>query len=429
METTVTGLRLLQAETLRGGITCLVALAVTVLPNYVSGESVTRSSWTQWRGPQRTSTIPPRVWPVALSGGHLKQQWTTELGPSYSGPLVSSSSVYVTATRDKKFEVVRALDRSNGQPIWEASWEGALSVPFFAKSNGDWIRATPALDGDRLFVAGMRDRLVCLHAQTGKELWNVDFVEEFGSKVPSFGFVSSPLVMGDHVYVQAGSGFVKLHKRTGQVEWRVLDDGGGMFGSAFSSPYATQIGGQRQILVQTRKELAGVEPDGGEVLWKQEVPAFRGMNILTPVVHRDSVFTSAYGGRSFLFRLTRGQDNWNVEEAWQNKVQGYMSSPVIIKGHVYLHLRNQRFTCIDLATGEGKWTTKPFGEYWSMVASGDMILALDQKGELLLIRANPKEFELVDRQQVTEDSWAHLAVCDDEVFVRSLSAMTVYRWR
>ncbi len=106
-----------------------------------------------------------------------------------------------------------------------------------------------------------------------------------------------------------------------------------------------------------------------------------------------------------------------------------MSTPVVINGHAYLHLRNQRFTCIDLATGESKWTTKPYGKYWSMVANGDRILALDQRGEILLIHATPEKFELVDSRKLTDDeTWAHLAVAGDEVFVRELNAMTVYRW-
>ena len=106
-----------------------------------------------------------------------------------------------------------------------------------------------------------------------------------------------------------------------------------------------------------------------------------------------------------------------------------MSSPVVIDGHLYLHLRNRRFTCIDLKSGQEKWITKPFGEYWSLIARGDRILALDEKGELLLIRANPEAFELLDRRQVTsESSWAHLANDGEQLFVRDLLGLTAYRW-
>ena len=38
------------------------------------------------------------------------------------------------------------------------------------------------------------------------------------------------------------------------------------------------------------------------------------------------------------------------------------------------------------------------------------------------------EFELLDRREVDEESWAHLAVSNDQVIVRSLNAISAYRW-
>lgn len=386
--------------------------------------------WPQWRGPQRDGQIAGPAWPTSLAEGSLALLWRVPLGPSYSGPIVSVDSIYVTETQDAAREVVRALDRETGRQSWEASWNGALSVPFFAKSNGDWIRSTPAWDGDRLYVAGMRDVLVCLASRSGDIHWQVDFVKEQGTPLPSFGFVSSPFVDGAFVYVQAGGGLCKLDKATGKILWKSLGDGGGMNGSAFSSPFLATIAGRRQLLVQTREKLAGVDLDTGDVLWSQTIPAFRGMNILTPTVSGDSVFTSTYGGKSLLVTISSGDGRLVAAETWSNKSSGYMSSPLIIDGHVYLHLQNQRFTCIELATGKTCWTSKPFGKYWSHVANGDRILALDERGELFMIRANPEKFELLDSRKVSEaPTWAHLAVVNQDLVVRELNAVAVYRWR
>lgn len=122
-------------------------------------------------------------------------------------------------------------------------------------------------------------------------------------------------------------------------------------------------------MVQTREKLAGVDEATGNELWSQKIEAFRGMNILTPVVFGDAIFTSTYGGKSWLFDLTKSGDvtaagkSMSVTERWQNKTQGYMSTPVVIDGHVYTHLKNQRFACIELATGKERWVTQPFGKY------------------------------------------------------------------
>jgi outer membrane protein assembly factor BamB len=354
-----------------------------------------------------------------------------ELGPSYSGPIVGTERVFTTETKDKKLEVVRAFDRKAGKQVWCAQWEGALSVPFFAKSNGDWIRSTPALDGDRLYVAGMRDLLVCLDALGGKEIWRKDFVKELGSPLPDFGFVCSPLVDADSVYVQAGASLIRLNKTHGQIVWRTLKDQGGMWGSVFSSPIFAELAGKRQLVVQTREKLAGVDPADGKVLWEQPVEAFQGMNILTPVALRDTLFTSTYGGKTIGFKVVHTDGKWTVTEAWRHKAQGYMSTPVVIDGVAYNHLKSQRVMAIEVETGRELWTSnESFGKYWSLVASGDRILALDQRGLLFLLRANNQKLDLLDKRKLTDaQTWAHLAVADDQLFVRELNSLTAWEWR
>ncbi len=408
----------------------LIALALVTAPfaSAVAGDVV---AWPQWRGPERTGKIEAAAWPDKLDGDHLQQVWRTELGSSYSGPIVTGDRVFVTETRDAKTEHVQALDRKTGKHLWQASWSGSITVPFFAKANGDWVRSTPALEEDSLYVAGIRDVVICLEAATGKERWRTDLMAKFNAPVPAFGFVASPLVMGDYVYVQAGGGFVKLDKKTGNVVWRVLEDGGGMYGSAFSSPFPATLNGVPQILVQTRQKLAGVDSESGKVLWSQSVKADQGMNILTPTVIGNRVFTSSYGGGSVLFEISQANstDAATVKEIWKTKPQAYMSSPIVIGSHIYMHLRNQRLTCLDVETGKELWTTAPYGKYWSMIANGSKILALDERGDLLLINATPDKFDLLDSRKVAENSWAHVAVVGNEVFVRELKAMTVYRWK
>lgn len=408
----------------------LVATITFTASGVVCGQDGSVSVWNQWRGPSRDGLVSGSNWPTSLSEKNLTQLWRVELDSSYSGPIVSETMVFVTGTAEKKTEVVCALDRKSGKELWRVEWPGAISVPFFAASNGSWIRSTPAFDGESLFVGGMRDVLVSLNATTGKEQWRVDFVKEFSSPLPAFGFVCSPLLDGDSLYVQAGASLVNLEKKTGKIIWHVLKDDGGMMGSAFSSPVMATLAGQRQLIVQTREKLVGVDPKTGDVLWEQKVPSFRGMNILTPVFFGDGVFTSSYQNKSWLFNISKSEGKFQVKEAWNNKAQGYMSTPVVIDGHAYLHLQNQRFTCINLTTGERTWTSTPYGKYSSLVAQKDLILALDQKGELLLLKANPKEFELLDQRKVSDqDAWAHLAVCGDEVFVRELNGLSVFVWK
>ena len=407
----------------------LVLVALLLAAPAAHGE-LSPTDWSQWRGPSRDGQVTGPKWPASLAKTPPKMMWRVELGPSYSGPITWSNLVFTTETVGKAAEVVQAFDRGTGKVVWRTEWPGAITVPFFAKSNGDWIRATPACDGESLFVAGMRDVLVCLDAATGKERWRYDFVKQLKTEVPTFGFVCSPLVDGEAVYVQAGAALAKLNKRTGEMIWRSLKDDGGMNGSAFSSPVLANLAGRRQLIVQTREKLAGVDPTDGAELWSQKVEAFRGMNILTPVVLDDLVFTSTYGGKTLGFRAEQKDGKFSAAPAWSHKAQGYMTTPVVVKGVAYNHLKSQRAMAIEVATGKELWTsTESFGKYWSLVAQGENLLALDQNGSLFLLKANPEKLDITDRIKISEaETWAHLAVSGDQLFIRELKALVAYRW-
>ncbi len=386
--------------------------------------------WTQWRGPTRDGILPNQHWPDKLDETTLTKIWSKKLGPSYSGPIVVGDQVFVTETEDKKYETVRALNRSDGSVIWQTRWEGSMSVPFFAQSNGSWIRATPIYDDGKLYVAGMLDVLVCLGAEDGKEIWKIDFAAKSGAGTPAFGAVTSPMIDGDYLFTQASGGFYKINKKTGDIIWQTLKDPGGMMGGSFSSPVIATVGGCRQAIVATRSKLSGVDLENGNVYWNQPIQTFRGMNILTPTVFKDSVFSSAYNGSSQLFAVGKDSESFAVSEKWQLAAKGYMSSPVIVDGHAYMHLQNNRLACIDLQSGQEKWRSQQrFGKYASLITSGKKILVLDQTGMLWLIKTDPQRLEIIGKQKVSDDSWAHLAVRGNEVFVRELQAMTVFRWK
>ena len=94
------------------------------------------------------------------------------------------------------------------------------------------------------------------------------------------------------------------------------------------------------------------------------------------------------------------------------------------------HLKSQRIMAAEVATGRELWTSdKSFGKYISLVAQSDRILALDQRGILFLFRANKERFEMLDQRRLAEvETWAHLAVAGDELFIRELNGLSAWRW-
>jgi hypothetical protein len=154
------------------------------------------------------------------------------------------------------------------------------------------------------------------------------------------------------------------------------------------------------------------------------------MNILTPIVLGGGVFTSSYNNKTYFFSVQQSGDAMTSTKTWENKVKGYMSTPVVIDGHAYLHLQNQRVACVRIADGQETWiSSRRFGKYWSMVAQKDRILALDEEGVLFLVEANPKEFKILGEKKVSDqETWGHLAISGQDVFIRELKGISSWRW-
>ena len=410
-----------------------IALALLATTLTISSVYSAEPDWLQWRGPTRDGQIheSAKPWPEKLTEGNLKKKWSVDIGEGYASPIVAGDRVITVETKSKKNEIVRAFNRNSGKQLWETSWAGSMKVPFFAAKNGSWVRSSPASDGKSVYVGGMLDVLVALDINSGEEKWTVDFPQREKTTKPQFGFVCSPLLDKESIYVQVGSALRKIRKDNGETMWKSLSDERAMFGSAFSSPVRAKIGKRDQIVVQTRMELAGVSPHDGKVIWKTPVKAFRGMNILTPTVIKDKVFTSTYGGGTFWYGVATQGNKQDVSSLWQHKVEGYMSSPVVVDGLVYMHGRDKRFHCIDPAQKKVLWSTgEVFGDYWSMVVNGKHILALDSRGYLLLIEASPEGFSTAGKIEVSgRPTWAHLVVCGDEVYIRDLKGLTAYNWK
>jgi hypothetical protein len=85
---------------------------------------------------------------------------------------------------------------------------------------------------------------------------------------------------------------------------------------------------------------------------------------------------------------------------------------------------------LEVKTGRELWTSdESFGKYWSLVANGDRILALDQRGVLFSLHANREKLEVLGQRKLTNaETWAHLAVAGNQLFIRELNALSTWQW-
>ena len=177
------------------------------------------TDWPQWRGPDRTGISTEKgllqEWPKESP----KLRWkNTELGTGYSTPAIAKGIVYVQTTR-KGEEFAVALDEKDGKEKW-ATKIGKVGANVGPQYPG--TRATPTVDGDRLYCLASDGELNCLDFR-GQVIWHKNFVKDFGGAVGSWAFSESVLIDGDALICTPGgttATLAALKKSDGSVIWK-----------------------------------------------------------------------------------------------------------------------------------------------------------------------------------------------------------------
>ena len=181
----------------------LLLLLMLAAPVAIHGED-----WPEIRGTGRLGVWnEPGILEKFPASG-LKVLWRTPLKAGFSGPSVVNGRVFVmdfTETgRLRGTERALALDEKTGKILWTREWP----VNYRGMSYALGPRATPTVDGDRVYFAGADGKLFCLNAATGTTVWNKDYAVDYGADRAKWGwdwgFASAPLVDGDRLIALVG---------------------------------------------------------------------------------------------------------------------------------------------------------------------------------------------------------------------------------
>ena len=153
------------------------------------------AEWSQWRGPNRDGVSLETGLLESWPEGGPEVLWRIPIGSGFSGISISAGRAYTMAA-DSTAEFVICIDASSGEEKWRVRADNT-----FVEEYGHGPRSTPTIDGDLLFALSSYGKLYALNIESGEKLWQHDFVEEFGSTVPLWGFTTSPLVEGGQLIV------------------------------------------------------------------------------------------------------------------------------------------------------------------------------------------------------------------------------------
>ncbi len=387
----------------------------------------TGEDWPRWRGPRGDGSWQgPRLtanWPA----DGLPRAWRQPLGGGYGGVAVAAGRAYVMDRQeDAGLERVLCFDAVDGQPIWSHEFP----ADYAPVSYGNGPRATPTVDGDRVYALGAAGRLCCLDAGDGKPVWSHDLVADFAARIPTWGLSASPLVFEDLLIVQAGARpegcYLAFERRSGALRWRSVDDPAG-----YATPVVIQRDGGAELVVWTADHVRGLDPRSGAVRWTIPFAVNYGTAIADPIFHEGLVLVSSYYDGSKAIRL--GSAPPIAEVVWEDRrdLRGLMSQPLYRDGHAFLLDKRHGLTCFVLADGSKLWdddnrlTPKGRNPQASLVwlGGGDRALALNSDGDLVLARLAPSGYHELARANIIGRTWAHPAYAGNCVYARSDSEL------
>lgn len=391
--------------------------------------------WPQWGGPQRdcvwhedgivdefpTKDLLPRV-------------WSTPVGEGYSGPAVANGRVFLTdRIVEGELERLLCFDAETGKPLWKHEYFCRYTVSYPAGP-----RATPVIDGDRVYFVGTQGHMFCMNVADGKILWQKYFPDDFGTELPIWGMAASPLVDGQKLITLVGGKdnalIVCFDKETGKELWRSLEDKQ----VGYCPPVIYEFGGRRQLIVWHPTAISSVDPETGKVIWEHLWDIKAGLSVPMPRKLDDRLFvTSFYEGPHM---LKVGADSaellWKgngVNEQQTDKLHSIMPTPVFTEENIFGICSYGQLRCLDTKTGDRVWETLEAtgsGRWWNafIVPQGDRYFLHNEQGDLIIANLSRDGYKELSRAKLIEPTrpvqrrmtiWSHPAFAMKSVFARN----------
>ena len=369
------------------------------------------NDWPEWRGEGRDG-----VWTesgiINELPAELQVKWRVPINAGYSGPAVSDGRVFITDwTEDPESRTMDgteraiAIDEETGEVLWIQEWPTSYRMLMISYAIGP--RATPTVDGDRVYVVGAAGDLYCLDVETGNPLWEKHFIADYDSFIPTWGVASSPIIDGDRLITVVGGepgGLVMaFDKRTGAEVWRALDVVGEM---GYGQPIIIQAGGTRQLIVWHAAALVSLNPETGELYWEETWEAGAGMSVATPVrsgnyllvtqFYRGSMMMELNQDRPDATRLWRGESRSEMPDETEG-LHAMITTPLIDGDYFYGVGSYGELRGLDARTGERLWMSDQMTAQarWGtafMVKQGDRYFIVNDDGFLIIAQFNPEGY-------------------------------------
>jgi len=406
----------------------------TGVPSQISG------NWSHFRGENRdaisTETIPLRKnWSDANPPPTL---WGLPLGEGYAGFAVRNGRVYIKDyDEENQRDALRCLSLDDGQEIWRYSY------PVRIKKNHGMSRTIPAVTDQYCVSMGPMGHVLCVDAVTGEEKWLIDLRHEYGTIVPDWYAGQCPLIVtlpgtDRPSAIIAPSGpevlMVALDCETGEEVWRTPNPFGWLMTHTSIAPM--MLDDQQTFVYFGEFGLVGVRATDGEILWTwaesiwQNAPATCSSPLILP--GNRIFFSGGYRRGSVMIQVVSSPqaDRYEAVTLFQldhTVFDTEQQTPLFYAGHIFgIRQNDKQFVCLDL-DGRVVWASGRREQFGSgaFIVADDMILIVDDAGQLAGIEATAAGFRKLFEVEIMEDfaCWAPMAIVNGRLLLRDQMAM------
>lgn len=375
--------------------------------------------WPWWRGPDMDGKGRNERGPLEWSTTQ-NVLWRTPLfGRGHSSPIVCRDRVFLTTADDKsKTQYLLAFDRSTGKELFRKPIHEGNFSPMHEKNSQ--ASSTPACDGQLIYLVFLNKNALHVTATTldGMVVWQ----REAGAFRSEHGYGASPILHESYVIVvgdNPGGGFMAaLHRKTGEIAWRVRRGAEG----SYSSPIILRVAAKWQLLLSGNGYVGGYDPLTGDLVWRCKGPAPTTAN--TMAADNDMVFAS--GGypekRVLAIRANGSGDVSDTHVQWKSERAGevaYVPSLLTHNGLLFVVNDAGVVTCFDAVEGTKHWQKRMEGNYTaSPILVGEHIYLTSEAGRTYIFLAENKH-ELVAKNDLDETTYATPVMCGNCLFIRT----------
>jgi outer membrane protein assembly factor BamB len=406
--------------------TILSVILLVLISAFIKAQNIS-----EWRPENRTGVSSERglmkSWPAA---GPTLIWANLDLGKGYSSPSFGTNTIYITGTVDAN-DILYALSM-DGKIIWKMvmgrAWTGSSPES----------RATPTVEGNRVYTCSGFGDLACFDATIGKMIWSYKASELNKGTYGSWGIAESLLIDGDKIFFSPGGPetmTIALNKATGDVIWKSasLNDKPG-----YVSPILINYASKKMIVNVSLGHVFAVNTSDGEILWKVSHEKSSDNDDLikctTPLYKEGMVYvTGGYDTGGMMVRIADDGKSANV--LWTDPtLDNHHGGVVLVNGYIYgsnwLNNGDGNWCCIDWKTGKKMWE-----EHWNakgsiISAEGMLYIYEERKGNVGLLKVNPGKFDLVSSFAVTQGNagpfWAHPVIHNGILYLRHTNALMAY---